>query len=73
MNEREVLARYRAMKRWVERERQRLERTGGRKSQRFLRRSRLVIDVDPITLRELIRELDLFTVRRRRRRFPFTV
>jgi len=28
-----------------------------RKSQRFLRRSRLVDDVDPITLRELVREL----------------
>ena len=51
------MARFRAMERWVERERRRLEETGERKSQRFLRRSRLVDDVDPLTLRELLREL----------------
>ena len=57
MNAKEILPRYRAMCRWVERERRRLEKAGERKSQRFLRRSRLVDDVDPITLRELVREL----------------
>lgn len=57
MNEKDVLVRFRAMKRWVERERRRLERTGERKSQAYLRRARLVDDVDPITLRELLREL----------------
>ena len=53
----DLMARFRAMERWVERERRRLEETGERKSQRFLRRSRLVDDVDPLTLRELLREL----------------
>lgn len=57
MNEKEILARYRKMRAWVERERRRLARTGERKSQRYLRRSQLVDDVDPITLRELMREL----------------
>ena len=57
MKEKDVMARYRAMRRWVERERRRLERCGERKSQRFLRRSRLVDDIDPITLRELLSEL----------------
>ena len=57
MNEKEILARYRAMCRWVERERRRLEKTGERPSQRYLRRSRLVDDVDPVTLRELLLEL----------------
>ena len=57
MNEREILARYKAMRRWVERERRRLKRTGERPTQRYLRRSRLVDDTDPISLRELLREL----------------
>jgi len=57
VNEKELMACYRAMKRWVEGERRRLEKTGERKSQRYLRRSRLLDDVDPITLRELVREL----------------
>ena len=57
MNAKDILARFRAMRRWVERERRRLEKTGERKSQRYLRRARLVDDVDPITLRELVREL----------------
>lgn len=57
VNEKDVLVRFRAMKRWVERERRRLERTGERKSHTYLRRSRLVDDVDPITLREVLREL----------------
>ncbi len=57
MNEKEILARYRAMQRWVNREGRRMERTGVRKSQTYLRRSRLLDDTDPITLRELLREL----------------
>ena len=57
MSEKEILSRYRAMKRWVERERRRIERAGARKTLRYLRRSRLVDCIDPITLRELIREL----------------
>jgi len=57
VNEKKFFARFRAMKRWVERERRRLEKTGARKSQRYLRRSRLIDDVDPMTLRELLREL----------------
>lgn len=51
------MARYRALKRWVERERARLKETGQRPSQRFLRRARLALDSDPRTLRELLREL----------------
>lgn len=58
----ELMARFRAMERWVERERRRLEETGERKSQRFLRRARLVDDVDPLTLKELLRELKDFGV-----------
>ncbi len=57
MNEKEILARYRAMRRWVERERRRLERTGARPSQQYLRRSRLVDAIDAITLGELLGEL----------------
>jgi len=57
VNEKELLARYRAMRRWVERERRRLEGTRERPSQRYLRRSRLVDEIDPLTLRELVREL----------------
>lgn len=53
----DLLARYRALQRWVQRERRRLERCGGRKTQQFLRRARLVDDIDPLTLRELVREL----------------
>jgi hypothetical protein len=45
------------MRAWVAAERRRLERTGDRPTQRYLRRSRLVDDVDLITLRELVREL----------------
>ena len=63
MNANEILPHYESLKRWVERERRRLEKTGERKSQRFLRRSRLVLDVDPITLRELVRELRAFSGR----------
>ena len=57
MNEKEILTRYRALKRWVEGERRRLERTGERKSQRYLRRARLVDDIDPMTLGEILKEL----------------
>jgi len=63
MKAEEILARYRRMKRWVERERGRIERTGVRKTQRFLRRARLVDDIDPITLRELLMELRFFARR----------
>jgi hypothetical protein len=57
VNEQEILARYRAMMAWVARERRRLAKTGERPTQRYLRRSRLVDDTDPLSLRELIREL----------------
>ena len=57
---RDVLASYRALRAWVARERRRLERTGERPSQKYLRRARLVDDVDPITFRELLRELRAF-------------
>lgn len=67
MNEKEVLARYRALVRWVERERRRLEKTGDRKSQRYLRRARLLLEVDALTFRELVRELVALSVRRPRR------
>jgi hypothetical protein len=67
VNEKEVLARYRALVRWVERERRRLEKTGDRKSQRYLRRARLLLEVDALTFRELVRELVALSVRRPRR------
>lgn len=60
----DLLARYRALVRWVEQERVRLERTGGRKSQRYLRRARLVLEVDELTFTELARELDAISRRR---------
>ena len=64
MSEREILARYHAMKRWVERERRRLARTRGRPSQKYLRRSRIVDDTDPVSLRDLLRELQTVTTRK---------
>lgn len=63
----DLLARYRALVRWVEQERIRLERTGERKSQRYLRRARLVLDLDELTFKELVRELDAVSRRRPRR------
>ena len=63
MNEKEIMAAYHAMRRWVARERRRLEKTGERKSQQFLRRARLVDDVDLITMQELVRELRAFSRR----------
>ena len=57
MNEKEILARYRALRRWVERERKRLQRTGERPSQQFLRRARLLDEIGTVTLSELVREL----------------
>ena len=54
---RDVLARYVRMRAWVARERRRLERTGKRPSQRYLRRARLLVEVDAVTMRELVREL----------------
>jgi hypothetical protein len=54
----DLLARYRALVRWVELERARLERTGDRPTQRYLRRARLVLEIDEVTFRELARELD---------------
>jgi hypothetical protein len=62
--EKQIVGRYRAMRAWVARERWRLERTGERPSQRYLRRARLVDDVDLITLRELVRELRLLRTAR---------
>ena len=53
----DLMARYRALVRWVEQERRRLEKTGGKKSQRYLRRARLVLEVDELTFTELVREL----------------
>ena len=67
MNEKEIMARYRALRLWVERERRRLARTGERPAQRYLRRARLLTEVDAITLRELLRELRAFSGRRRAR------
>jgi hypothetical protein len=55
------------MKNWVETERRRLKRTGERPTQRYLRRSRLVDDTDPISLRELLRELSAFAKKKSRR------
>jgi len=57
----DVLARYRAMQRWVAPERRRLKRTGGRKSQKYMRRARMLIEVDAVTLRELIGEMKGFS------------
>ncbi len=54
---RDLLARYCALQRWVERERRRLARTGERPTQRYLRRARLLVEVDERTFRELVREL----------------
>lgn len=53
----DLLARYRALRRWVEVERRRLAKTGARPSQTYLRRARLVLEVDAITFKELVREL----------------
>ena len=64
MNEKKILACYRALRRWVEREQRRQARTRARKSQTYLRRSRLVDDVDPVRLRELLRELRAFAKNR---------
>ena len=66
-NERTLLARYRRLRAWVEGERRRLARTGKRPTQRYLRRARLVTEVDAVTLRELMRELRTFSARRRAR------
>lgn len=68
MDEREILSLYRRMCRWVERERRRLKRTGERPTQRYLRRSRLVDDTDPLSLRELLRELNKLGAEERRTR-----
>jgi len=53
----DLMARYRALQRWVERERGRLEKSGERPTQRYLRGARLVVEVDAVTMRELAREL----------------
>jgi hypothetical protein len=63
----DLMARYRALVRWVEQERRRLEKTGEKKSQLHLRRARLVLEVDELTFRELVRELDAISGRRPRR------
>ncbi len=59
-DERQLLARYRALRAWVARERRRLARTGKKPSQQYLRRARLCTEVDPLTFRELARELRQF-------------
>ena len=66
MNEKDLLRRYRAMQRWVERERRRLGKTEDRKSQRYLQRSRMLLEVDLVTFRELVRELFAVVGRRGR-------
>ena len=55
MNEKQILARYRRMRAWVAR-----ERNKGRRDQVFLRRGRLVEEIDLVSLRELVRELKAF-------------
>ena len=57
-DERDVLARYRRMAGWIDRERRR--RGDTRPDQQWLRRSRLCADVPPLTLKELLRELQAF-------------
>ena len=63
----DFLARYRALVRWVAQERVRLERTGDRPTQRYLRRARLVLEIDELTFRELARELTAGSFADRRR------
>jgi hypothetical protein len=57
VNEKDVLARFRRLQAWVRRERRRLDRTRERPSQVYLRRARLLLDMDHLSLRELLREL----------------
>jgi hypothetical protein len=57
MDERELLAAYRALCANVARENRRLAQTGERPTQRHLRRARLVLEIDRRTFRELAREL----------------
>jgi hypothetical protein len=57
----QVLAAYRELRRWVAHERRRLERTGKRPTQRYLRRTRLLEDMDPRNFSELLRELRAIT------------
>ena len=64
MRERNVIASYRRLRAWVASERRRLASTGERPTQKFLRRARLVDDIAPITMRELVRELQAFARRR---------
>jgi hypothetical protein len=59
----DLLARYRRMRAWVASERRRVARTRERPSQRYLRRARLLIEVDDVTFRELARELRAFSGR----------
>jgi hypothetical protein len=49
----DLLVRYRRMRAWVRRHR-------GQRDQTYLRRARLVDEVDERTLRELLRELHAF-------------
>ncbi len=53
----DVFTRYARLRAWVARERRRLVHTGERPTQRYLRRARLVIEVDAVTIRELVREM----------------
>ena len=53
----DLIARYRDLRRCVTQERRRLARSGKLPSQRFLRRARLLVEVDERTFRELLREL----------------
>ena len=53
----DLLTCYRELRRWVVRERRRLAKSGKPASQRYLRRARLLVEVDEQTFRELVREL----------------
>ncbi len=54
----DLIAAYRRLCTWVERERRR--RGDTQPDQQWLRRSRLCADVPPLTLKELLRELQAF-------------
>ena len=57
MSDDDLLARYRELRRWVTQERRRLAKSGKPASQRYLRRARILTEVDERTFRELMREL----------------
>ncbi len=56
----DLIAAYGRLRVWLQRERARQREEARRPDQRFLRRSRLCADVPPLTLKELLRELQAF-------------